>query len=252
MGRGMEVLGALGRATRTLPRGMSVTEIAEIAGRDRSQVSRSLGALSDSGFAERDALGYRLAPEVAATAQALTAHRLRTDGVSVLEALSEAVGTPCFLGQLAGDSTVTIAESVPASSGLVASWIGRAYPAFCSDAGQAALWDADDAEIRAVLAASDFTTGGPRAVRDADEFIARLNEARDRGYSIVIEEAEPGLASVAAPVFDARGETVAALQLVGPVRELGPRIPELGERCRASAEVLSAALRGERGEVLGS
>ena len=238
MGRGLAVLDAL--ATRT--GSATVTEIALAAGRERSQTSRVLTALSANGLAERDQLGYRLSPLVYASAQALTARRLLTEGLTALEQLSASTGEACFLGELYGDSTVTIAEALPRGERLIASWVGRAYPAFCSDAGQAVLWDAEDDEISAVLARTDFTSGGPRAASDVAGFIARIRTAQDRGYSIVDEEAEPGLLSVAAPVRDFRGEVIAAMQIVGPRERLLPRVDALGVDCRTAASVLSRTL----------
>lgn len=240
----MEALSALAAATSASPVGASVTEVAGALGRDRSQVSRTLAALSTHGLAERAHSNYRVSTQPYASAQALTEFRLRTDGLTVLERLSSRVQTPCFLGELNGDSTVTIAESIPGNSGLIASWVGRAYPAFCSDAGQATLWDADPSEVRAVFAQTDFSTGGPRAARNTEDFIERLTTARARGYSIVDEEAEPGLLSVAAPVFDYRSENVAALQIVGTRAALASRIAELGAHVRAEANALTLLLGG--------
>lgn len=244
MGRGMEVFRGLGRTAHALPCGTPVSSLAESLERDRSQVSRTLAALAQARLVDRTRAGYRVAARTYARAQALSEHRLRVDGLTVLEQLSAITGEACFLGELYGASTVTIAESIPQSMGMVGSWVGRAYPAFCSDAGYAALWDADDAEIAAVLGRIDASLGGPGAVTGVAEFITRLQRARARGYSIVDEEAEAGLTSVAAPVYDYRDEVVAAVQVVGHSAPVRSRVSEFGNACRAAAEHLSAVLRG--------
>lgn len=243
MGRAMEALRGLGAAASDEPGGTTATRLAERLERERSQLSRTLAALARLGYAERLGSAYRVSPALYATALALTERRLRTDGLTALEALSERSGEAAFLGTLSGDSTVTIVEAIPPQKGLFGSWVGRSYPAFCSDAGQAVLWDASDAEVRDVLGSSDFGFGGPNAARSVEEFLGRLRAARARGYSIVDEEAEPGLLSVAAPVLDFRGEVVAAMQIVGVKRALAPRIPELGDLCRTAAAELSRRLR---------
>lgn len=252
MGRGMDVLSALATLTVAHPRGVSVSTVAAFLERDRSQVSRTLAHLASMQLAERTSLGYTVSPHPYAHSQALTETRLRTGGLTALEALSAETGEACFLGELYGDSTVTIAESVPPEIGLLGSWVGRAYPAFCSDAGQAVLWDANDAEIRDVFAQTDFTAGGPQAPRNVDAFLARLETSRQRGFSIVEEEAEPGLMSVAAPVFDFRGEVVAAMQVVGTVERLQDRIHDLGTACQRSAQRLSGHLTGQSSQALGN
>ncbi|MGN8026856.1 IclR family transcriptional regulator [Microbacterium sp. 22242] len=243
MGRGFDVLSALAALMVSAPGGASVQEVAHALGRERSQVSRTLAALADQRLVVRgEDHRYRLAWGWYAAAQDLTDHRMRTIGLDVLDDLAASVGEACFLGVLQGDSTLTIVESIPAESRMIGSWVGRAYPAFCSDAGQAVLWDATDDEVRTVFARTAFTSPGPNAPASADDFLGRLREARRRGYAIVDQEAEPDLYSVSAPVWDFRGETVAGVQIVGQRASLQPRTAELAGACTAAAEVLSAAL----------
>jgi DNA-binding IclR family transcriptional regulator len=68
-----------------------------------------------------------------------------------------------------------------------------------------------------------FVRHGPNTPADVDDFLARREAARNRGYSIVDEEAEPGLYSLAVPVRDFKGDVVAALQIVGIRDRLEPR-----------------------------
>lgn len=240
MGRGFEVISALAEVTRTPPFRAGVSAVAARLGRDRSQVSRALASLEVLGFVVRAAdRAYRLSWNWYAAAQELTDRRLRVDGLDLLEQLSETSDEACFLGVLEGDSTVTIVESIPPASRMIGSWIGRAYPAFCSDAGQAVLWDATDDEIRAVFTRTDFRSPGPNAPASVDDFLARLDAARERGFAIVDEEAEPGLYSVSAPVRDFRGEVVAGVQIVGMREALRPRTDELGALCVGAADALS-------------
>lgn len=243
MGRALDVLSALAALSGEPPFRASVTDIAEQLGRDRSQISRTLQSLAALGLIEREPdRGYRLGWSWYASAQQLTDLRLRLDGRSVLDELCARSGEACFLGVLAGDSTVTVVESLPASSRMIGSWVGRAYPAYCSDAGQGVLWDASDDEVRAVFVHTTFGGSGPNAPTSVAEFLGRLAEARERGFSIVDEEAEPGLYSVSAPVRDFRGEVVAAVQIVGVREHLVDRTAELGRMCAESAAALSVRL----------
>jgi DNA-binding IclR family transcriptional regulator len=201
-----------------------VADIAVDLGKDRSQVSRNLRSAEQEGFLARTSKRtYTLDWSILTDAQLLTERRLQSDGATALDDLARETDEACFLGVLHGDSTVTIGESVPASSNLVGSWLGRAYPAYCSDAGQAVLWEASEAEVRTVFAAVAFVRHGPNTPADADDFLARREAARARGYSIVDEEAEPGLYSLAVPVRDFKGDVVAALQIVGIKERLEPR-----------------------------
>lgn len=251
MGRGMDVVSCVAEMSAVSGQGVSVQTIARALQRDRSQVSRTLAALAEEQLVSRGPDGrYRLAWAWYASAQQLVERRLRSEGLTILDELSADVGEACFLGVLEGDATVTIVESVPPAARLIGSWIGRAYPAFCSDAGQAVLWDASDEEVRGVFSRTSFRSAGPNAAASVDEFLVRLKESRARGYAIVAEEAEPGLYSVSAPVWDFRGEVIAGLQIVGERHRLESKSEALGAACADAAQRLSAVLgAGEaRGE----
>ena len=224
MGRGIMAILAVGSRTADGLPGGTVADIAADLGKDRSQVSRSLRTAQQEGFLARgDHRSYALDWSLLTDAQLLTEQRLQTDGVTALEGLAAETDEGCFLGILSGDSTVTVGERVPASSNMVGSWLGRPYPAYCSDAGQALLWEASDDEVRTVFSGVAFVRHGPKTPVDVDDFLSRLRTARARGYSIVDEEAEPGLYSLAVPIRDFKGDVVAALQTVGAKTRLEPR-----------------------------
>ncbi len=242
MGRGLDVLTSLATLIRD-GRQTTVGEIARALGRERSQVSRTLATLDHSGLVRRRPdRSFALAWGWYAAAQELTAQRLRRHGLSVLETLSSELGEATFLSVLQGDTTLTTLETLPAGSRMIGSWIGRAYPAYCSDAGRASLWDASADEVRAVFDSTEFTPQGPNTPVSVDDLLARLDDDRQRGFSIVDQEAEPGLYSVAAPVWDFRGEVVGAVQVVGTRDAMHARTTECGEACARAAADLSRQL----------
>ena len=224
MGRGMLALLAVGERHAEGFDGGTVADVATRLGKDRSQVSRSLKGAQQEGYLRRtEQREYSLDWSILTDAQLVTEQRLKTDGLTALEGLASETNEACFLGVLSGNSTVTIGEQVPESANLVGSWLGRPYPAYCSDAGQALLWDADDAEIRLIFDDVEFVRHGPNTPVSVDDFLERLSKARARGYSVVDEEAEPGLYSLSAPIRDFKGEVSAALQIVGPKSRIEPQ-----------------------------
>lgn len=242
MGRGLDVLDALTACLRD-GRRATVGEIARSLGRERSQVSRSLATYEASGLVVRGAdRSFTLAWGWYAAAQDLVSTRLVTHGLAALEDLSSLLGEATFFGVLQGDATLTTLESLPAGSRMIGSWIGRAYPAYCSDAGRATLWDASADEVRAIFAATEFAPQGPNTPTSVDDFLHRLDDDRRRGFTVVDQEAEPGLYSVAAPVWDFRGEVVGAIQVVGTRDSLQLRTAECGAACAAAAADLSRQL----------
>jgi len=74
---------------------------------------------------------------------------------------------------------------------------------------------------------------------------AALAQAAERGYAIDDEEHALGLRCVAAAIVDEAGRPWAALSIAGPTSRLTrERLPELGERVRAAARDVTAALGG--------
>ena len=226
MGRGIMAVLAVGSRNAEGLSGGTVADIAADLGRDRSQVSRSLRTAEQEGFLARgDHRSYTMNWSLLTDAQLLTEQRLQTDGVTALEGLAGETNEGCFLGVMSGNSTVTIGERVPASSNMVGSWLGRPYPAYCSDAGQALLWEASDAQVRTILLRRSLRAPWPQYTAwTSRTSSSRLRGARARGYSVVDEEAEPGLYSLAVPIRDFKGDVVAALQVVGAKTRLEPRL----------------------------
>jgi IclR family acetate operon transcriptional repressor len=72
---------------------------------------------------------------------------------------------------------------------------------------------------------------------------AELARVRERGYSIDDGENEEGIRCVGAPIFDYRGQVVAALSISGPTLHVTlERVPELGRLVRQAGGEISRRL----------
>jgi DNA-binding IclR family transcriptional regulator len=88
---------------------------------------------------------------------------------------------------------------------------------------------------KVLLAYSDDAT--QRSVLPTAKFSDRaLAEVRRRGWAQSAAEREPGVASVSAPVRDARGAVIAAISVSGPIDRIGRR-----PGARWAADLLAAA-----------
>ena len=80
----------------------------------------------------------------------------------------------------------------------------------------------------------------PRTITDPAALRRDLELTRARGYATAVDELEPGLWAVAAPVRDAGGTVVAALSISGPtVRLHDGLLEELGRLVRDEASTVS-------------
>ena len=222
--------------------GLGVVDVARRLGIDKSQASRTLRALADHGFAERDAVtrAYRLGPRVFAYAALVSERRLLRSAPPVLDALVGALGERAHLSVLDGASVLTLLSHSPPHAVQTAGWAGRTVPAYCTAAGRALLVDHDPAALRALFEGVPLVAHGPNTIRSIDELAERVQQAAQRGYAVADEELEPGLAAVAAAVrgFDRR--IVAAVNVSGPSFRFGGRLDEAGEAVMRAAVELSA------------
>jgi len=84
-----------------------------------------------------------------------------------------------------------------------------------------------------------------RTITELEPLLEELARIRRRGYATALGEFEMGLNAVAAPVHDARGNVIAAVDIWGPAFRLTPRrIPELAAQAREAAAAISIRLGG--------
>lgn len=244
MQRGLEILVTLGGRAAVARGGLGVVRIAELVGREKSQVSRALKTLAGSGFVERDpdTLTYRLGRTMFALgAQADDARLLELAG-PVLEGLLAHTRETAHLSVLEGTEVVTLLSKAPASAVRAAGWAGRRVPAACTSSGRALLFDHTADQLRQRFAGVELPRGGPNAPRSLDDLAARLARDRLGGVAVSIEEFEAGLVAVAAPVRGARGGIVAVINVSAPEFRLGAGLEAAGHHVRRAAAELSAGL----------
>lgn len=239
-----EILLALGGDEALESDGLGVTRIADLVGREKSQVSRALKALAGTGLVDRDpaTLGYRLGWRLFALAARAGSARLTAAAPPVLATLVGVTGETAHLAVLTGSEVLTVMTEAPATAVRAAGWVGRRVPAWCTASGRALLFDSTEAEVRARFAGVVLDPLGPGTVRDLDELLARLVADEARGVAIADEELEPGLVAVAAPVRDASGRVVASLNVSAPKFRLGTRLEAAGATVLAAAGDLSLQL----------
>jgi IclR family pca regulon transcriptional regulator len=240
VGSGLDVLFAV--ATRS---GRAAAVAARL-GRDRSQVSRRLRSFTEAGFTDRDpvSLEYRISARLAVLASQAAAVRLERGGRTVAASLAEDLAVVTRVAVLRGDATVTIAEAYPQRTTQLTSWLGRPFPAYSSESGQALLLDATIDDLREIFTGPAWVPQSRTTPASVEELHAAIVRARTRGYAVMDETAGPGRYAIAAPVRDFRGGIVAAL-FIGTSRDrrdITERTEEIGRVVVGAAAALSNAL----------
>ncbi len=97
--------------------------------------------------------------------------------------------------------------------------VGSTLPATSTSMGKLLLAQLTDPELEELLDANSFATNGPNAVTGLAALMPQLNLIRERGWALQNEEVARGLRSVAAPVRDASGDVVAAVNVAVPAAD---------------------------------
>ncbi len=242
--RDLALLERLADAEATGEPGLGVSMLSELVGREKSQVSRALVRLAGAGLVERAPdRRYRIGWRVFAIAARAARGQLVPAALPPMRALSADIGETVHLCVLDGDGIVTLRSEVPGHGFRGLGWVGSRVPAHGTSAGRALLLDASSADLAERFADASFEATGPRPrVRDVETLAAAIGEAKAIGYAAVDEEFEAGVAGVSAPIRDFTGAIVAALNVSAPAVRLRPRLAEVGERTRETADSVSREL----------
>ncbi|MFG1645579.1 IclR family transcriptional regulator [Amycolatopsis sp. NPDC049252] len=240
--RDLDLLEALASPEAQRAGGLGVVRLAQLTGREKSQVSRALKALAEEGIVERDpdTLGYRLGWRLFSLVARTTDDRLVRAAEPVMHALSADLEETSHLCVLREQEVLTLL-SVSGHSFRAHDWEGRGVPAYCTSAGRVLLLDASPDEL--YVRFPDFDAGDPRSeVRTLPQLWAKIQECRRDGFAGVHEEFEEGLAGVSAPVRDFRGRVVAALNVSAPAARLADRLEAAGRSTAEAAAQVSEHL----------
>jgi DNA-binding IclR family transcriptional regulator len=177
-------------------------------------VSRQLGTLTRVGLVEHvpQSGRYRLGVRTLRYANAVLGRlNLRDLARPHLEELVHQVGETATLS-IPGEADAITVDFVPTDRYLQGvTRLGRPSVGHASSAGKVMLAFGDVPLPRTKLAA--FT---PRTITEPARLVAEIEKVRAQGYAEAIEEREPGLSAIAAPVWGAGSELTAIVALQGP------------------------------------
>jgi len=245
--RSVDRAAALLLALGECPGEAGVTELARSLGLHKSTASRLLATLERRGLVEQDdeTGKYRLGLVVIRLAErAERTLDLRGIAMPELERLARLTHETTGLGVLQDDSVLAVAQVDGPNLVAMGDWTGRSTPLHCAAAGKVLLSSLAEREVlRIVRRGLEVCTD--RTIVDLEPLLEELARIRRRGYATAIGEFESGLNAVAAPVHDARGNVIAAVDIWGPAFRITPgRVPELAAQVREAAAAISIRLGG--------
>jgi DNA-binding IclR family transcriptional regulator len=196
------------------PNGTSLSEISERLDLPKSTVHRLLGVLSQRMFVRKSQRSgtYRLGPGIIELcSNYLNNLELKTETTPHMDELSATTGNVVFLAIRQNDQMVYIDSKEQITSLRKYAIIGQRKPLYCTSLGKALLMGLEEEDIRGLLADTVFEKRGPNTHTNIESLLADIRECKRRGWSLDDQEAEPDINCVAAPIYDYRGQVIAAV-----------------------------------------
>ncbi|WP_328725800.1 IclR family transcriptional regulator domain-containing protein [Streptomyces sp. NBC_00259] len=210
LARGLTVVTAFGEGRAELP----LTSVAEATGLARATARRALITLEHLGYVTSRERLFRLTPGVLSLGcPALSRTPLPDIAVPHMAELVGRVHDSASLAVLDGDDIRYTARVATERIMSVNITIGTRFPAYAASMGRVLLAGLPAEEREDRIGRTELRPLTRRTVIDPAHLAALLDGVRDDGFALVDEELEEGLRSLAVPVRDHTGRTVAALNV---------------------------------------
>lgn len=210
--RGLEVIRSF---SATTPQ-QTLSEVAAQTSLTRAGARRILLTLQTLGYVESDGRLFRLTPRILDLGFAyLSSLPIWNLAEPVMEDLVEEVRESSSAAVLDGLDIVYVLR-VPTHKIMRTSLgVGSRLPACWTSMGRMLLAGLPDDALRERLQHHPMERFTEHTTTDVDALMAHIRQARQQGWCLVNQELEEGLISVAAPLTNRSGQTVAALNISG-------------------------------------
>ena len=218
--RGLEVI----RAFHAQAPRQTLTEVAARTGLTRAGARRILLTLQTLGYVESDGKLFALTPRILDLGFAyLSSMPIWNLAEPVMEALVDEVKESCSAAVLEGTDIVYVLRVPTRKIMSIGLGVGSRLPAYCTSMGRMLLAAQPDERVQERLRASKLEALTRHTLTDPQAVLAKVQQARRQGWCLVNQELEEGLVSIAAPILDRAGRTVAALNISGQANRTTPR-----------------------------
>ncbi|WP_405069810.1 helix-turn-helix domain-containing protein [Kribbella sp. NBC_01510] len=208
--RGLAVIRAFSADAPSL----TLSEVARSVGITPATARRILLTLEELGYVRSDSRRFSLTPRVLALGWAyLSSLDLGELAGPFMEELSAKTRESCSIATLDLPDIVYVARVPTSRIMTVALGVGARLPAYPTSMGRVLLAGLADNELTSYLSTLQAESLTARTVTSADKLRETVSRARADGFALVDQELELGLRSIAAPIRNSRGRTIAALNV---------------------------------------
>jgi len=210
LAKGLAVLSAFGEQRPH----MTLSQAAEVADLSRATARRILLTLSELGYVEQDGRAFSLSPKILDLGFAYLNTQSWIDRTApLLRELSDRLGENCSAAILQDNEIVYVARcQAPRIMSAVLS-VGSRLPALHSSMGRVLLGFLAEDELWRRLKAMRIEPYTQQTITGIQPLFDRIRDDRLQGFSIVDEELERGLLSIAVPILDRHGNALGAINV---------------------------------------
>jgi DNA-binding IclR family transcriptional regulator len=223
-----------------------VTDVAAELDVHKSTAFRLLTALEERGLVEqdRDRGRYRLGFGVLRLAGAVSARMdVHRYGHPVCERLARELGETINIAVVQAHYAVNVDQVQGPAAISAHNWIGQLTPLHATSSGKVLLAHLDPVARTELLTVAGLPRLTKATITTTTKLERELTRARDLGYAITVEELEPGLHAMAAPIRNQYGHVIAAVSASGPAFRLTvARMTQLAPTLTAGADEISRHL----------
>ncbi|HKY86394.1 MAG TPA: IclR family transcriptional regulator [Pseudorhodoplanes sp.] len=193
---------------------LTIAGVAAKTGLSRAAARRCLLTLQELGYVDYDSNLFRLTPRVLRLGYAYIASNELPQIVQPhLERLSGDIHESCSASILDGGEIIYVARAATKRIMSVNLGVGTRLPAYCTSMGRVLLAALDPDEAAKRIASARRTQFTPNTRTRKEELADILRDVRAQGYCVIDQELEIGLVSLAVPIVNNTGQTVAALNI---------------------------------------
>ena len=225
---------------------MGISEISGCMGLSKSTVYGLVNTLVVYGFLEQDQetkkykLGMKLFEMGCTVEKRLD---LRNTARPFCEKISKSYGQTVHLATHYEGEVVYIDKFDMPDFLITYSQVGKRAPMSCTGVGKAMLAYLPLEYSKKYIIDKGIVVKTFKSIKDEEELVKDLELIRKRGYAVDDEEIEIGLKCVAAPIFNHKGEPIAAISLSGMAnRMVDEVVEEMSVDIRRCAKNISAQL----------
>jgi DNA-binding IclR family transcriptional regulator len=187
------------------------------------QVPRSTGhalllTYQRCGYVQRDKdtgryhLGLRLH---SLANMALSGHTLRGHCSSILHKLMQDTAATVHLAVMKEGEIIVIDRIEPAGAVKLATWVGKRLGLHCTALGKALIAHLPPAMLDELIRKQGLIRYNENTIVSARKLRAACDQVRQLDYAVDDEEEEIGVRCIGAPVYNGKGEVIAAISISG-------------------------------------